>query len=87
MLYIKRFHFTSVLTWTSGGEGGIRTHEALRPTAFRERHFRPLRHLSIEIIFGVHGTAVRRSRATSPSKNEQRTVNKKQNYRNQRNSK
>src|SRR6266700_3387088 len=29
----------------SGG-GGIRTHEGLHPTAFRERHFRPLRHLS-----------------------------------------
>ncbi len=28
------------------GESGIRTHEDLRPTAFRERHFRPLRHLS-----------------------------------------
>src|SRR5712692_10915265 len=30
-----------------GGESGIRTHEDLRPTAFRERHFRPLRHLSV----------------------------------------
>src|SRR5438270_7978410 len=29
-----------------GGESGIRTHEGLHPTAFRERHFRPLRHLS-----------------------------------------
>ncbi len=29
-----------------GGEGGSRTLEALQPTAFRERHFRPLRHLS-----------------------------------------
>src|SRR5947199_3139205 len=28
------------------GESGIRTHEGLHPTAFRERHFRPLRHLS-----------------------------------------
>src|SRR5581483_10937163 len=30
-----------------GGESGIRTHEGLHPTAFRERHFRPLRHLSV----------------------------------------
>src|SRR5205823_11708298 len=30
-----------------GGESGIRTHEGLNPTAFRERHFRPLRHLSV----------------------------------------
>ncbi len=30
----------------SGGEGGIRTHEDLRPTAFRERHLQPLGHLS-----------------------------------------
>ena len=29
-----------------GGEGGIRTHEALLPTAFRERHHKPLGHLS-----------------------------------------
>gem|GEM_PF-3839452 len=28
------------------GESGIRTHEGLHLTAFRERHFRPLRHLS-----------------------------------------
>ena len=33
-----------------GGESGIRTHEGLHPTAFRERHFRPLRHLSAESI-------------------------------------
>ena len=28
------------------GEGGIRTHEAFLPTAFRERHHKPLGHLS-----------------------------------------
>ena len=29
-----------------GGEGGIRTHDPLRDTAFRERRLKPLGHLS-----------------------------------------
>jgi hypothetical protein len=37
---------TTELIAPRSGESGIRTHEDLRPTAFRERHFRPLRHLS-----------------------------------------
>src|SRR5712691_7266825 len=41
-----------------GGASGIRTHEDLRPTAFRERHFRPLRHLSVgEYSISVGGLA------------------------------
>ena len=34
----------------NGGEGGIRTHDALRHTGFRDLLFQPLTHLSIKSI-------------------------------------
>ena len=39
-----------------GGEGGIRTHDPLRDTAFRERRLKPLGHLSL-ILFCIYQRA------------------------------
>ena len=50
------YHKFEIILGENGGEGEIRTHEAFRPTAFRERHLQPLRHLS-KICFANFGEA------------------------------